>query len=301
MNPRSPSFLRARGCRGPRECRRRRRRSRVAGYASLSHLSCGGRDLRGVSPQVSLWPDRCLGMAAPKPDPAGHGRSSRACGAGTTRCGRGAFVRGAGLLLRSTGPHSAPGPPDKQWPAAPCPHDQRSLLGRDNESRRRIRRETNQALSSAVRAGPELFVMGTVGIASSEDESSQERSQPQRLLQITGLTRGDRGPCPLLVVDEIVEGRAGWTASCCGRRRSASRRTRCNRVFTRTSGCPRARATRWAVGRVMGGPHSAFAESDVRRGCDTPELSCGQLRSSSLSCRRASVTCPGSPPPVQKE
>jgi hypothetical protein len=85
MNPRSPSFLRARGCRGPRECRRRRRRSRVAGYASLSHLSCGGRDLRGVSPQVSLWPDRCLGMAAPKPDPAGHGRSSRACGAGTTR------------------------------------------------------------------------------------------------------------------------------------------------------------------------------------------------------------------------
>jgi hypothetical protein len=54
--------------------------------------------------------------------------------------------------------------------------------------------------------------MGTVGIASSEDESSQERSQPQPLLQITGLTRGDRGPCPLLVVDEI-DGGPGWLDS----------------------------------------------------------------------------------------
>jgi hypothetical protein len=196
-----------------------------------------------------------------------------------------------------------PGAPDKQWPAAPSPHDQRSLLGRDNESRRRIRRETNQALSSAVRAGPESFVMGTVGIASSEDESSQERSQPQRLLQITGLTRGDRGPCPLLVVDEIVGG-PGWLDSIL--LRPPSFRQRVGRSPTGCSPGPAdaPRARERPVGRSAGSwryPHSAFAESDVRRGCDTPELSCGQLRSSSLSCRRASVTCPGSPSPVQKE
>ena len=265
-------------------------------------FSCGGRDLRGVSPQVSLWPDRCLGMAAPKPDPAGHGRSSRACGAGTTRCGRG----GLRPRCRSSPTQYRPAQRVQALPTSNGqPHPARTTNGRcsvgttraGGESDVRRTRRSRQ-LCAPDRSCLSWARWGSLPARTNRHRKGANRSpfcrSPDSLAVTVGRVRSSSWT-------RSWEGRAGWTASCCGRRRSASRRTRCNRVFTRTSGCPRARATRWAVGRVMGGPHSAFAESDVRRGCDTPELSCGQLRSSSLSCRRASVTCPGSPPPVQKE